>query len=79
VLRDLNLRRGFLRLGIGLTVLWLVFWTAAYVLKPRVSENAPPLPAFSATTDVAVLAAALLGLPWVIAGFRANETASRPR
>jgi hypothetical protein len=70
VLRDLNLRRGFLRLGIGLTVLWLVFWTAAYVLKPVASENAPPLPAFMATTDIAVLAAAVLGLPWVIAGFR---------
>jgi hypothetical protein len=74
-----NLRRGFLRLGIGVTALWFVFWTFAYVLKPRVSENAPPLPALSLTTDIAVAAAAFLGLPWVISGFRPRRRISKRR
>ncbi len=68
-----NLRRGFLRLAIGVAVLWLVFWTFAYVLKPRVSENAPPLPALSLTTEIAVAFTAVLGLPWVVAGFRQDQ------
>src|SRR5262249_35830355 len=28
-----NLRRGVVRLGIGLAVLWFVFWTCAYVMR----------------------------------------------
>jgi hypothetical protein len=58
------------RLAIGLTVLWLVFWTFAYVLRPVVSEDAPRLPAFSPRTDIALGAAAVFVLPWVVAGFR---------
>jgi hypothetical protein len=68
-----NLRRGLLRLAVGLTVLWLVFWTFAYVLKPVASEDAPPLPAFSPRTDIAVATVGLLGLPWLVAGFRQDK------
>jgi hypothetical protein len=68
-----NLRCGLPRLAIWLTVLWLVFWTFAYVLRPVASEDAPPLPAFSASTAIAVGAASVLGLPWVIAGFRPDK------
>ncbi len=70
--REVNLRRGFLRLGAGATALWFVFWTFAYVLKPRVSENAPSLPALSLTTDIALIVAGVLVLPWVVSGFRPN-------
>jgi hypothetical protein len=72
-LADVNLRRGLLRLAVGLTVLWLVFWTFAYVLRPVASEDAPPLPAFSARTDIAVAIVGVLGLPWVVAGFRPDR------
>jgi hypothetical protein len=66
-------RRGVVRLGIGLAVLWLVFWTCAYVMMPQPSENAPSLPpALSLTTAVFVIAAAVLGIPWIISGFRSN-------
>jgi hypothetical protein len=68
-----NLGRGFLRLGIGLTVLWLVFWTFAYVLRPLASEDAPPLPALSFSTAISVIAVAVLVLPWVVAGFRPDQ------
>ena len=44
---EVNLRRGFVGLGIGLAVLWFVFWTCAYVMRPLASENAQPLPALS--------------------------------
>jgi hypothetical protein len=74
-----NLRRGLLRLAVGLTGLWLVFWTFAYVMRPVVSENAPPLPAFSAKTDIAVGAAGFLGLPWVVAGFRPDKNRQKYR
>jgi hypothetical protein len=61
------------RLAIGLTVLWFVFWTFAYIISPRVSENAPLPPSLlSLPTDIVlVLVAALAGL-WVVYGFRPN-------
>ena len=68
-----DLRRGFRRLGIGLAVLWFVFWTCAYIISPSASENAPSLPpALSLMTDIALMAAALLGMPWIVSGFRSN-------
>jgi hypothetical protein len=68
-----DLRRGFRRLGIGLAVLWFVFWTCAYIIRPSASENAPSLPsALSLTTDIALMVAALLGMPWIVSGFRPN-------
>jgi|GEM_PF-1464499 hypothetical protein len=73
----MNLRRGWSRLGISLTVLWLVFWTFAYVLRPRASENGPPLPAFSTGTEIAVVIAGLVAVPWVIAGFRPRQTPTK--
>ena len=41
----MNLRRGFLRLGIGLVLLWLVFWNCAYVISPY-NTSLKPEPAF---------------------------------
>jgi hypothetical protein len=62
-----------MRLGMGLTVLWLVFWTCAYVIKPPVSENAASVPpALSLWTAVVVIAVAILGMPWVVSGFRSS-------
>jgi hypothetical protein len=68
------MRRGLLRLGTGSGALWFVFWTFAYVLAAPPWESAlPPAgPAFSLTTDLALIATTILALPWVILGFRAN-------
>jgi hypothetical protein len=63
---EVNLRRGFVRLGIGLAVLWFVFWTCAYVMRPLASEDAQPLPALSPTTDIALIAVVIVGLPWIV-------------
>jgi hypothetical protein len=38
----MNLRRGFLRLGIGSAVVWIVFWTCAYEISPYTSHNPEP-------------------------------------
>lgn len=70
----MSLRRGFLRLGISLVVLWLVFWTFAYVLDPQSSIKLGP-----ATFALRVMAwrvfgpcligTVILGI-WTVAGFR---------
>ena len=58
----MNLRRGILRLATCVVVLWLVFWTCAYVIRSRSSENGPPpAPPFSLTTDLALIAVAIMG------------------
>jgi hypothetical protein len=67
-----NLRRGFLRIGIGSTLLWLAFWTLAYVIKPVASENALPPPTLTLSADLLLIAAAVSFLPWIISGFRAK-------
>lgn len=76
----LNLRRGYVRLGIGLTVLWFVFWSCAYVTHPYTSLV--PEPASFALLIMAwgilvpcVMAVLLLAC-WITAGFR--ETAPGP-
>jgi hypothetical protein len=70
----LNLRRGCVRLGIGLTVLWFVFWSCAYVIHPYTSLI--PQPASFARLIMAwgilvpcVMTALLLAC-WITAGFR---------
>ena len=69
----MSFRRGFVRLGIGLFALWLVFWTCAYILRPQASENAQSLPpALTLPTDLILIAAVILGLPWVVSGFRSS-------
>jgi hypothetical protein len=66
-------RRGLVRLATGLTALWLVFWTCAYVIGAPVSENTPSHPpALTLTTGIVLIAVAVLGLPWVVSGFRPN-------
>lgn len=66
-------RRGLVRLAIGLTALWLVFWTCAYVIGAAVSENTPSqAPALTLSTGIVLIAVAALGLPWVFSGFRPN-------
>ena len=66
----LNYRRGLLRLGWGLVVLWFVFWTFAYVLYSPTAENRASPPAFSLSTDLALAAALLLLVPWIVLGSR---------
>jgi len=66
-------RRGLGRFAIGLTALWLVFWTCAYVIGAPVSENTPSQPqALTLTTGIVLIIVAVLGLPWVVSGFRPN-------
>jgi len=67
-------RQGIIRLGIGLVLLWFVFWTFAYVMRPHLSDNprVPETP-FSLVTQLAmVLATGFIG-PWVVAGFRSGS------
>lgn len=68
----MSLRQGFLRLGTGLGLLWLVFWTCAYVIRPQSSENMPFPPALSLTTEIALVTVAILGAPWIVLGFKPN-------
>ena len=70
--RAASLHRGLVRLGLSLALTWFVFWTFAYVLQTRSSENAQQQPALTPATKIAVLATALLSLPWVVSGFRAR-------
>jgi hypothetical protein len=72
----MSLRRGFLRLGISLVVLWLVFWTFAYVLNP--SSSIKPGPATFAIRVMAwsvsgpcLIVAVILGV-WTAVGFRSK-------
>jgi hypothetical protein len=54
-------------------MLWLVFWTCAYIFHPQASENVPaPPPALTVPTAVAVIATTILGLPWIVSGFRSS-------
>jgi hypothetical protein len=69
---EANLRRGFLRIGTALMLLWFLFWTCAYVVSSRPSENAPSPPPLSPTTDLVLIAGAVLSVPWIVAGFRSN-------
>ena len=59
-------------------LLWLVFWTAAYIINPPVSEKATSLPpALSFTTAIALIAAVVLGAPWIVSGFCPNSNTTR--
>lgn len=70
----LNLRRGYVRLGIGLSVLWFVFWSCAYVIHPYTLLI--PQPASFALLIMAwgillpCVAASLVLAWWITAGFR---------
>jgi len=57
----------------GVTVLWFVFWTCAYIIRSPSSENVTSLPpVFSLNTDIVLIAVAILGMRWVVSGFRRN-------
>jgi hypothetical protein len=76
VWEGVNLRRGFLRLGIGLVLLWLVFWNCAYVISPY-NTSLKPEPAFVIlVTEWRVLAPCLIASivlgAWIAVGFRSN-------
>jgi hypothetical protein len=75
-IETMNLRRGLVRLAIGVSALWFVFWTFAYVLHPPSSLN--PEPAFTARVAapgvvVPCLIALLVLGAWVWVGFRSAE------
>ena len=69
---EVNLRRGFARLVTVLVALWFIYWTCANIVNQPSSENAPvPLgPALSATAEIVLAAAAILGLWWIVTGLR---------
>jgi hypothetical protein len=76
----LNLHRGYVRLAIGVTVLWFVFWSCAYVIHPYTSLT--PQPASFALLIMAwgilvpcVIAALVLAY-WIAAGFRPNDAST---
>ena len=60
---------GFKRLGLGLALLWFVFWTCAYVIVPHRSENAPWPSPFSPMTLILLGAVAIPIGQWVTVGF----------
>jgi heme A synthase len=64
-----------MRLGIGLVLLWVVFWTFAYVIDPY-SSLKPDLAYMARITAWSVLAPCLLATVilggWVAAGFRSS-------
>jgi hypothetical protein len=70
----LGLRRGYLRIGIGLTVLWFVFWSCAYVIHPYTSLVPQPatfvLLIMAWGILVPCVAAAVVLACWIAAGFR---------
>ncbi len=72
----MNLRRGFLRLGIGAAVVWFVFWTCAYVVGRHTSLQPEPASLAIAVTAWRVVAPCLLVAVflggWIAAGFRSN-------
>ena len=69
----MNLRRGLLRLALGSTALWFVFWTLAYVLHAPSSEMSESLPpALTPLTAIWLIGAAVLLLPWIAFGFRSS-------
>ena len=77
---EIRLHPGVRRLGFGLMLLWFVFWTFAYVMRPHRSDNhrLPEKP-FSLLTQVAlVLTAGFVG-PWVVAAFRPDSGRSPRR
>jgi len=54
-------------------VLWLAFWTCAYVIGQNPSEDLPsPALALSLPTNVILAAAGIFILSWGISGFRSN-------
>jgi hypothetical protein len=56
-----------------LVLLWLAFWTCAYVIKPQTSENAPSLPpALTLTTESVLITGTILAAPWIVKGFQSN-------
>jgi hypothetical protein len=62
-----------MRLGTGLALLWIVFWTCAYIIKPQSLENASSLPpALSPPTDIVLIVATIVGVPWIVSGFRSD-------
>jgi hypothetical protein len=71
---EVSLRRGFLRIGISLVVLWLVFWTVTYVLHPYSSVTPEPASYAIRVTAWSVmdpcLVAAIILVGWAAAGFR---------
>ena len=69
----MTLRRGFLRLGFGSALLWFVFWTFAYVLKPPLFEGTPTPAVFSLSTAAAILAIVILVAPWIASGFQGRN------
>lgn len=77
-----NPHRGLVRLAVVLAVLWFVYWSFVYVLRPRAAENAPYSDLTLASPmgialAIALIVGAVAGAAWVRAGLR--PTWNRPR
>lgn len=70
----MNLRRGFLRLGIGSATVWIVFWTFANVIGSHTSLTPASfvisIMAWSVLVPCLITAVVLGG--WAAAGFRSS-------
>jgi hypothetical protein len=65
-----NWRRGLVRLGIGATLWWFVFWTCAYAISPA-SENAPVATStLSWPTEIGLAIAGAIDVAWIVSGLR---------
>jgi hypothetical protein len=68
---EVNVQRGLQRLAAIIAVLWFVFWTVAYVVRPYTSASHPTsLPPLALFTKAALIAVALAGGLWAVAGLR---------
>jgi hypothetical protein len=54
-------------------LVWVLFWTSAYVVRsPSFESGAMPRP-FSLRTDIVLIIAAILLAPWIGCGFRSDS------
>jgi hypothetical protein len=76
-----NVRRGFQRLVFGLVLVWVLFWTSAYVVRsPSFESGAMPRP-FSLRTDIVLIighSSGALDRLWLPLGLRPLAALRRP-
>ena len=70
----MSFRRGGQRLGLGLVLVWFLYWTCAHVLgAPSFGSGAPSTPSLTLPMEVVLVIAAILLVPWIVAGFRSGS------
>jgi len=66
----MNLRRGGLRLLFSLAVLWLVYWSFAFVFRTPQSIALPGIAQLPPAVAVSLVGGAIFALWWTVSGFR---------